>query len=126
MPTGRGRRARRRSHSTPGRIAAETMKPRKSSAITTLIFQRASASTTIEPETSVTTAARLAVAVISRVSSLFVEAFNPVLSNPEERVCVDSRRHGVVLVKPLSRALALAVLGVTSFVLEVLLNRPPT
>ena len=39
------------------------------------------------------------------------------LSNPEERVCVDSRRHGVVLVKPLSRALALAVLGVTSFAL---------
>src|SRR6266568_6930356 len=39
------------------------------------------------------------------------------LSNPEERVCVDSRRHGVVLVKPLSRALALAVLGVTGFAL---------
>jgi uncharacterized membrane protein YdbT with pleckstrin-like domain len=39
------------------------------------------------------------------------------LSHPEERVYIDSRRHGVVLVKPLSRALALAVLGVTGFAL---------
>jgi uncharacterized membrane protein YdbT with pleckstrin-like domain len=38
------------------------------------------------------------------------------LSHPDERVYVDSRRHGIVLVKPLSRALALAVLGVTAFV----------
>src|SRR5256885_4544912 len=61
----------------PGRIAADTMKPRKSSAITILIFQRASAATTIEPETSVTTAARRAVALMSRVPALPVEAFNP-------------------------------------------------
>jgi uncharacterized membrane protein YdbT with pleckstrin-like domain len=39
------------------------------------------------------------------------------LPHPDERVYVDSRRHGVVLVKPLSRALALAVLGVTAFAL---------
>ena len=39
------------------------------------------------------------------------------LPHPDEHVYVDSRRHGVVLVKPLSRALALAVLGVTGFAL---------
>jgi uncharacterized membrane protein YdbT with pleckstrin-like domain len=39
----------------------------------------------------------------------------PVLAQADERVYLDARRHGVVLVKPLSRALALAVLGVTAF-----------
>jgi uncharacterized membrane protein YdbT with pleckstrin-like domain len=34
-----------------------------------------------------------------------------------EHVYLDARRHGIVLVKPLSRALALAVLGVTAFAL---------
>ena len=34
---------------------------------------------------------------------------------PEEHVFLDARRHGVVLVRPLSRALAFAVLGVTGF-----------
>jgi uncharacterized membrane protein YdbT with pleckstrin-like domain len=34
---------------------------------------------------------------------------------PEERVYVDARRHGVVLVRPLSRALVLAVLGSIAF-----------
>jgi len=34
-----------------------------------------------------------------------------------EHVYVDSRRHGIVLVKPLSRALALAGLGCAGFVL---------
>ncbi len=37
------------------------------------------------------------------------------LAHPDERVYIDSRRHGVVLVKPLSRALAVAVLGVSGF-----------
>jgi uncharacterized membrane protein YdbT with pleckstrin-like domain len=31
---------------------------------------------------------------------------------PEERVCLDARRHSVVLVRPLARSLALAVAGV--------------
>jgi membrane protein YdbS with pleckstrin-like domain len=35
----------------------------------------------------------------------------------EERVLVDERRHGIVLVRPLGRALLLAMLGVTGFVL---------
>jgi uncharacterized membrane protein YdbT with pleckstrin-like domain len=39
------------------------------------------------------------------------------LADEEERVYVDSRRHGIVLVKPLSRALALAALGCVGFVL---------
>jgi len=34
---------------------------------------------------------------------------------PEERVYVDARRHGVVLVRPLSRALVLALLGAIAF-----------
>jgi uncharacterized membrane protein YdbT with pleckstrin-like domain len=40
-----------------------------------------------------------------------------VQTRPEEQVYVDSRRHGVVLVRPLSRALAFAVLGATGFVI---------
>jgi uncharacterized membrane protein YdbT with pleckstrin-like domain len=39
------------------------------------------------------------------------------LAHADERVYLDARRHGVVLVKPLSRALAIAVLGVTAFAL---------
>lgn len=35
----------------------------------------------------------------------------------EERVLVDERRHGIVLVRPLGRALLLAMLGVTGFAL---------
>jgi uncharacterized membrane protein YdbT with pleckstrin-like domain len=37
------------------------------------------------------------------------------LAQPEEHVFLDARRHGVVLVRPLSRALALAVLGALGF-----------
>jgi PH (Pleckstrin Homology) domain-containing protein len=39
------------------------------------------------------------------------------LAHEEEHVYVDSRRHGIVLVRPLSRALALAALGCVGFVL---------
>ena len=38
------------------------------------------------------------------------------LSPPEEHVYLDARRHGIVLVRPLSRALALAILGVVGLV----------
>src|ERR1700752_2105547 len=34
---------------------------------------------------------------------------------PEERVYVDARRHGVVLLRPLARAVGLAVLGAVAF-----------
>jgi uncharacterized membrane protein YdbT with pleckstrin-like domain len=37
------------------------------------------------------------------------------LAHPEEHVYLDARRHGIVLVRPLSRALALAVLGAVGF-----------
>ena len=39
------------------------------------------------------------------------------LAHADERIYLDARRHGVVLVKPLSRALAIAVLGVVAFAL---------
>src|SRR5579864_291867 len=103
-PTGRGTRARRCSQSTPGRIAAETMKPRKSRAITTLIFQSASARTTIEPATSVTIAARLAVELMSRVPALSVEACNPDACAPDG---TNLRRHAA----PRHRAREAALAG---------------
>jgi uncharacterized membrane protein YdbT with pleckstrin-like domain len=37
------------------------------------------------------------------------------LAYPEERIVVDARRHGVVLVRPLLRATALAALGGATF-----------
>lgn len=33
------------------------------------------------------------------------------LQSPDERICLDARRHGVVLARPLARALLLAALG---------------
>src|ERR1700704_3433645 len=94
------------------------MNPRKISAMTTLIFQSASARTTIDPATRVTTAARLAVAPIVRgFLPCLSKPAPPMLAQADERVYLDARRHGVVLVKPLSRALAIAVLGVTAFAL---------
>src|SRR5258708_1404397 len=114
-PTPRGMRACLCSHSTPGRIAAAMMIPRKNSAMTTLSFQRASAATTIERATSVAIAARFAVDPMSRVSSRRVEAGKPMLAYPEEHVFLDARRHGVVLMRPLMRALVLALLGAAAF-----------
>jgi len=37
------------------------------------------------------------------------------LAQPEEHIYLDARRHGIVLVRPLARALALAVLGFVGF-----------
>jgi uncharacterized membrane protein YdbT with pleckstrin-like domain len=37
------------------------------------------------------------------------------LAHPQEQVFVDSRRHGIVLARPLSRALVLAALGAAAF-----------
>jgi membrane protein YdbS with pleckstrin-like domain len=37
------------------------------------------------------------------------------LTESDEHVYLDERRHGVILVRPLTRALALAVLGATGF-----------
>ena len=39
------------------------------------------------------------------------------LATGQERVCLDVRKHGVVLLRPLSRALVLAGLGGAAFLL---------
>lgn len=39
------------------------------------------------------------------------------LQNPDERICLDARRHGVVLARPLARALVLAALGAGALLL---------
>jgi membrane protein YdbS with pleckstrin-like domain len=52
-----------------------------------------------------------AVSTIARVFSPGDEGGKPVLTGPNERVCVDARRHGVVLARPLVRALAPAAAG---------------
>jgi hypothetical protein len=38
-----------------------------------------------------------------------------VLAAPEERVCLEARRHGIVLARPFGRALGLAALGLLLF-----------
>ena len=85
--------------------------------MTTLIFHRASAMTTIPITTSVTVAARRAVVLIARDRARSVEAFNPMLASAEEQVYLDARRHGVVLARPLARAGAVAALGAAGFAL---------
>src|SRR3954467_10499200 len=106
-PTARGIRARRSSHSMLGRIAAATMIPEKSRAMTTRIFQSTSAPTTTLRATSVATAARRAVVPMQGNVARLSNAAIPM----EEQVLVDQRRHGVVLVRPLGRALLLALVG---------------
>src|SRR5947207_13437192 len=110
-------RARRSSQTTPGRIAAATITPRKTRAITTLIFQRASAAMTMPRTTRVATATRRAVVPMTRDCCPVVERANPMVDDSEELVLVDERRHGIVLVRPLGRALLLALLGLTGFIL---------
>src|SRR5919199_3217459 len=38
-----------------------------------------------------------------------------VLASAEERVCLEARRHGIVLARPLARAVAVALLGAALF-----------
>jgi membrane protein YdbS with pleckstrin-like domain len=52
---------------------------------------------------------------MSRVSFLLVEGCNPVVPESDELVYLEARRHGIVLVRPLSRAVLLALLGVVGF-----------
>src|SRR4051794_7919275 len=91
----------------PGRIAAATMKPMKTRAMTTLIFQSASAPTITLRATSVATAARRAVRPMPGIVAHPSNGGTPM----DEQVFVDERRHGIVLVRPLGRALLLALLG---------------
>src|SRR5437764_11019616 len=108
-------RALRSSHSTPGRIAAAMMNPRKMRAMTALIFQSASAATTIESATRVAVAARRAVAPMARGLWPCGESRKPMVDGFPQRIYVDARRHGVVLVRPLGRAFLLALLGAIAF-----------
>lgn len=71
----------------------------------------ATAPATTATATRVVTNALRAVSPIARVFSPGDESGKPVLTGPNERVCVDARRHGVVLARPFSRALPLAAAG---------------
>src|SRR3954466_4491896 len=109
-PTLRGMPARRCSHSTLGRIADAITKPRKSSAITTLSFQSASAATMIDSATSVAVAALRAVPVICRG----IPCHNPNEASVDTPQ-IEAHRHGIALARPLLRALALALAGAACF-----------
>src|SRR3954452_21579671 len=83
--------------------------------MTTLTFQSANAPTMIAPATSVAVAARRAVVPISEGSCPLRRSLQPMLERPGEHVYLDARRHAVVLVRPLARAVALALLGTLGF-----------
>src|SRR3954454_19258201 len=109
-PTLRGMPARRCSHSTLGRIADAITKPRKSSAITTLSFQSASAATMIDSATSVAVAALRAVPSICRE----IPCHNPNEASVDTPQ-IETHRHGIALARPLLRALVLALAGAACF-----------
>src|SRR4030095_11416960 len=121
MPAPRGMR-RGLSASTEGRIAAATVKAKKSSTIRSFSFQRASAVTTTAVNTIAATNARRAVSVTQVVSPGLDErkpAGNRalrgegrfVLADAQEEIFLEARRHGIVLARPLFWAVALAVVG---------------
>src|SRR5512140_1256336 len=85
------------------------MNPMKTRAMTTLIFQSASAATITLRPTSVATAARRAVRPMPGLVAHPSNGGTPM----EEQVFVEERRHGIVLGRPLVRALLLALLGAT-------------
>src|SRR6266545_3317901 len=108
---------RRLSASMPGHIAAAMMNARKSSAMTSFSFQSASATATIPMTTSVAIAALLAVSFMTRDFSPQGEGGKPMVRSPSEQVCLDDRRHAIVLAGPLLRAVGLAAGGASGFVL---------
>src|SRR5256885_16791997 len=109
-PTPRGIPRRFRA-STPGRIAAATTKPRKTSERTSFSFQSASAPTTTAKPTSVATNALRATPAIPGISRLAANGANPMWNSPRERICLEERRHGIVLARPFGKALALGAFG---------------
>jgi membrane protein YdbS with pleckstrin-like domain len=100
----------------PGRIAAATMNPRKSRAITALSFHNPRASATIPMTTSAATADRFAVSFMTRDFSPRREARKPMVRSASEQVRLHERRHAIVLAGPLVRAAGLAAGGVAAFV----------
>src|SRR5919108_3521017 len=113
MAAPRGTR-RRASQSTLGRIAAAMMNAPKRRAMSTFSFHSARAATTTAPITSAAIAARAAVWRIGRVFAAREERKTAVLE-PDERICWESRRHAVVLAKPLARSTMFGVLGFVLF-----------
>src|SRR5256885_11567157 len=109
-PTPRGIPRRFRA-STPGRIAAATTKPRKTSERTSFSFQSASAPTTTAKPTSFGTTALGATPAIPGISRLAANGANPMWNSPRERICLEERRHGIVLARPFVKAVALGAFG---------------
>src|SRR5688500_9960220 len=105
----------------PGRIAAATMNAMKRRAISTFSFQRASTSTMTLTATSVAKKARRAVSATPhflprRGGPNGRNAGHPAeaADMPEardEHVCLEMRRHGVVLARPLVRSGGVASAG---------------
>src|SRR5690348_4216280 len=95
-----------------GRSAAERMKARKTSARTSLSFQSARATATIAMTISVVSATRFAVSFMTRDLSPLGESGKRMVTSRHERVCLDERRHAVVLAGPFARALGLAAVGI--------------
>src|SRR3954468_8054492 len=93
-------------------MAAARMKPRKTSAITSLSFQSASVTATRAMTTRVASAVRCAVSFMTRDFSPLDEPGKRMLTSSWERVCLDERRHAIVLALPFARALGLAALGI--------------
>src|SRR3954465_15970289 len=88
------------------------MIPKKTSAITTFSFQSASDAATSAITISVPSATRFAVSAITRAFSPLGESGKRMDTSAWERVCLDERRHAIVLAPPFARALGLAALGI--------------
>src|SRR5207247_7632479 len=84
------------------------MKRRKT---TSFSFHNASSSTTTPAATSVMISVRRAVWPISRDFSPCDELDKPVLAAPTEQICLESRRHGIVLARAFVRSFVLLACG---------------
>src|SRR6266446_8898108 len=100
----------RASRSIPGRSAAARMNARKTRARTS--FQSASATATIAMTIRVERATRCAVCFMTGIFRRPAKAANAMITSAWERVCLDERRHAVVLAGPFVRALGLASVGI--------------
>jgi uncharacterized membrane protein YdbT with pleckstrin-like domain len=96
----------------PGRIAAARMNPKKMRAIRSLSFHSASVAATSPMTTRVASATRLVVSVMTRDFSPVAETGKRMVTSAWERVCLDERRHAIVLALPFARALGLAAVGI--------------
>src|SRR5947207_2880823 len=88
------------------------MTPKKRSAMTSLSFHSASVAATSPITISVARVTRFAVSAITRDFSPLAESGKRMDTSGWERVCLDERRHAVVLVLPFTRALGLAAVGI--------------